>query len=430
MAEETYRSDSERISQESWSGSSSDESASLPISPEILSRKVDNSQLAGSKKCLAQPQSQATSSDGSGSPLALGAIRIHNASQSEQLDLDSCICVGGPHVGTAFPGFKVDVFVEQGWMQTDVIQNQHHSQHYSVRISVVSENAGRSLGGSSMMESRKLLKHIMSYMDKSKSAWEGDWNFDSPFESYLTCPEQESLFYLFNTLPSPSPSAERIVDIYARRAVEDILDNSVAGLQTTLYPYQQRSAAMMIQRETCPQRRPDPRKPCFHGPTGQAFYYDKEEGTLLLQPSLYEEPRGGILAETMGYGKTLICLAVILASRGHYSHVPEDRLKIAKKGREKVASLADMAVAKIVDDAVPWKAELYDLAVRGYHYDRCVELLRFSFKEYTEKLLTPQTPNRSGKRRAEKAVRLCSTNLIIVPPNLLVQWQHEIKKHT
>jgi SNF2 family DNA or RNA helicase len=409
---------------------SSDADASMPTSPERPDGKEDDSQTPGSARPLINHAGQEASVRRSKNHVALGAIRVRDEADSDVLKLDSCICIAGPHSGTPIPCSKLDDLVQRGWVLTDVVENARHARHHSIRLSVITENIERTQRRRYLMECRKLLKHVLAYVDKSKQAWEGDWGFDTPFESYLVCPQQESLFYLFNTLPSPSPAVKGVTDVHSRRGMEDILDNSVAGLQTSLYSYQQRSAAVMIQRETSPKKAPDPRKPCFYGPTGQSFHYDKEEGILLLAPSLYEEPRGGILAETMGYGKTLICLAVILATKGHYSRVPEDRVEVPKPARPSVASLAEMAAARIIDDCVPWKAEFHDLARRGYHHDRCVDILRSSFKKYTERLLTPQTPNRNGKRRTEKGVRLCSTTLIIVPPNLLVQWQHEIEKHT
>lgn len=422
--------DAEGTPLESSSVSSYDGSASLPTSPETIDQMVSELQATCYPDASAHLSDRPLVTKESTTSLALGAIRVSQGLGSDVLDLNSCLCVGGPHVGTQFPGTKIDALIEQGWIETDVVENQRHAGHYSIRILVNAENMRQYIRKSSLIECRKLLKHVLTYVDKSKHAWLGDCSPDAPFESHMVCPEQESLFYLFNTLPSPSPSAEKIVDVHAGRAVEDVLDNSVAGLQTLLYPYQQRSAAMMIQRETSPKRSPDPRKPCFYGPTGQSFYYDKEEGILLVQPPSYDEPRGGILAETMGYGKTLICLAIILATKGHYPRVPDDRVETPRTARREVASLVEMAVARIIDNNVPWKAEFHDLAKRGYHHDRCVDTLRSSFKEYTERLLTPQTPNRNGKRRTEKSVRLCSTNLIIVPPNLLIQWQQEIEKHT
>lgn len=425
-----HLSESERSPWDSCSMFSGNASASTPTSPEIADGKENDTHYSCPQYLSSQNTGQTHFAYDPAKGLTLGVIRVHNVLQSNPVDLANCVCIAGPHAGTAFPAFSINVLVERGWMRIEVIENQRHTAHYSVRISFVPEIFDHHARKSFLLECRKHLKHVIAYVDKSKSVWDGDWSLDTPFESYIVCPEQESLFYLFNTLSSPSPMPESIVDSYARQAVEDILDNSVAGLKTKLYPYQKRSAAVIVQRETTPKRSLDPRKTCFRGPTGQSFYYDKEEGTLLLRPVLYEEPRGGILAETMGYGKTLICLAVILASRGHYSRVPGDRIEIPMRARKTVASLAEMAVARIIDHGIPWKADFHDLATKGYYHDRCLEMLRSSFKEYTERLLTPQTPNRNGKRRTEKAVRLCSSTLIIVPPNLFIQWQQEITKHT
>lgn len=430
ISSSVLESDSELSLTNSCSISGSDGTASMPTSPENADQMVGDMRSTCSQNPAAHPSSRVASTDDFMGLLALGAIRVHNTSGSEVLNIHSCVCVAEPHAGTTPPWFEINTLVVRGWMQTDVVENERHARYYTVRVFVNAENIARDNRKSPSTESRKLLKQIFAYLDKSKSAWDGHWTLDAPFESYLVCPEQESLFYLFNTLPAPSPSTKDTSDAYARRAMEDILDNSVAGLRTTMYSYQQRSAAMMIQRETKPKRSPDPRKRCFLGPTGQSFYYDGHEGVLLLQPSLYEEPRGGILAETMGYGKTLICLAVVLASKGHYAQVPHNRTKIPRAVGPKVASLTEMACAKVIEDTVPWKAELYDLTAKGYHHGRCIEMLRSSYKEYTERLLTPRTPNRSGKRRSEKTVRLSSTTLIVVPSNLLVQWQQEVEKHT
>ena len=430
MSSSGDQSGSEYSSPDSCSAFNSDGSASIPTSLESIVPKVGNSQLTCSSNTSARSPNCEASTGDLNNLLNLGAIRVRQDPQLGGLNLENCICVGGPHANTTFPWSKVDALVERGWMEIKVVENQRYAGYHSVQISVSAENMGRCSGKSYITESRKLLKHVLAYVDKSRLAWDGDWSLHDPFESYLTCSEQESLFYLFNTLPSPSPLAEGIADVHVRRSMEDVLDNSVAGLRTWLYSYQQRSAAMMIQRETSPKRSPDPRKSRFYGPTGQLFYYDKEEGILLLRAPLYEGPKGGILAETMGYGKTLICLAVILATKGHYSRMPADRSVIPRKARQKVASLSEMAVSKVIDDTIPWKAEFYDLAMRGYHHEVCLGMLRSSCKEYMERLLTPRTPNRNGKRRTEKPVRLCSTTLIIVPPNLLVQWQHEIEKHT
>lgn len=69
------------------------------------------------------------------------------------------------------------------------------------------------------------------------------------------------------------------------------------GLKTRLYPYQKRSAAEMVRRETEPLLRLDPRFEDMEGPTGRQFYYNIQTAIVLREKQEYEDARGGILAE-------------------------------------------------------------------------------------------------------------------------------------
>ena len=188
----------------------------------------------------------------------------------------------------------------------------------------------------------------------------------------------------------------------------------------------------MLQKEASPSKSLDPRKPQFRDLQGREFYFDGHEGVLLLHPHLYEEPQGGILAETMGYGKTLICIALILTTRGHYPKIPEGRLDtLVKKLNNRTPSLLELAAKTIKREGIPWKSQFARLDQDGYLFERCTEALSKYEAEFAEPIFHPTTPNRKGKIREDfRVLRLCSATLLIVPPNLLVQWQHEIEKHT
>ena len=104
---------------------------------------------------------------------------------------------------------------------------------------------------------------------------------------------------------------DKIKNRFSRRAVEDLLDpamfdpnddpqdQAILGLKSRLYPYQARSASLMIQRESTPGLRLDPRFDVRQSPTGEAFYYGARDGSFVKEPKFYEANRGGILAETM-----------------------------------------------------------------------------------------------------------------------------------
>ena len=142
------------------------------------------------------------------------------------------------------------------------------------------------------------LKGFMAKIDNSHEAWLGlsDAHPTQPAILGLDCAEDESLWYIFNTLKNPDPLLHEMRDPHARQAMEALLDDSadsVLGLKTKLFPYQRRSAATMVQREAQPAMVLDPRLQALHGPTGSEFYYDKMDGTFLKEKRLYSEACGG-----------------------------------------------------------------------------------------------------------------------------------------
>ncbi|KAJ9649307.1 hypothetical protein H2199_000082 [Coniosporium tulheliwenetii] len=217
------------------------------------------------------------------------------------------------------------------------------------------------------------------------------------FDRWATA-DKQSLFYMFNTLPSPSPQPERIRDKYSRLAVEELLDSAswVPGLKTALYPYQARSAALMVQRETAPELQLDPRLELRHAPDGQPFYYGARAGLFLKNPRYYEANKGGILAETMGLGKTLICLAVILATKGHFPHIPP-QYQQGTTTREAMT--------------------------------RCVSELEAAKARYSIPVRPPRSQRRRNSLPAPRQITMCSGTILVVPQNLVHQWKAEIRKH-
>ena len=362
--------------------------------------------------------------------LALGSIRLYKADEGSFLPANLWTMQGTPnHDDATFPSATVSHLIERGCLQTQLIE---HAFATTLRLYAMPEDVGKSRWSENLKaDYRRFIKQTLGYIDRSSLTWQGPWNRQSQMDTYYeSATDQESLFYIFNTLDSPKPSLDRVGDTYSQRSIADVLHDTVQGLRTRMYPYQQRSAAMMIQRETYPIMSSDPRSSLCHGPTGQAFYLDREEGEIRNDPYLYDEPKGGILAETMGYGKTLICLALILATKGHFPRVPDDQTEPLSEPRPKTASLLEMAARQTRRLAIPWKAEFHALASAGCHYEKCVRELGKFVKEYSEPILNASTPSRKGKCRLERIVKLCSTTLVIVPPNLLVQWRYEISKHT
>ena len=366
--------------------------------------------------------------------ISLGTIRLYKAEENRLLPSNLWTMRGAHKNDMTFPHSTISTMVGRGCLETELVGSTESSADVHLRVYALPEDAGLSVhrwSDSFRSEFRRFIRKLLDYVDISPSIWEGQYEDSSLVNTYIgRATDRESLFYIFNTLDSPRPAQERINDVHSQQSIADISQGNVQGLQTSLYYYQRRSAAVMIQRETSPIMSLDPRLRKCRGPTGQEFYLDTEDGVLRRDPYLYEEPRGGILAETMGYGKTLICLALILATRGHYPALPDSQLESQSEPCHETASLLEMAARQAVQKCVPWKAEFHALRKEGYDLERCTEELGKYAKEYNEPILTSSTAHRKGKRHFEKAITLSSGSLVIVPQNLLVQWQSEISKHT
>jgi hypothetical protein len=286
---------------------------------------------------------------------------------------------------------------------------------------------------------RKARYQLLCQLDFSRDTWEGEavlspsptptYN-DDDGDSDSDTDKDQTLLQMFNTIPSPKPRPERIQDHYAQDAAHELLGDEVVGLRTELYPYQRRSAAVMLERESQPYRVLDPRLVKAIDQHGQPWYYDRVNGFGLLEPRHYDGVNGGILAEEMGAGKTLICLALILATKHQTSQIPE----IYRGGQEvrpKVGSLADMAAANITRNALPWKPWFGANGHYEFDYQNCREYLRRNPGHY----YIPRPEGRKHTRRPvapspARKVYLSYATLVIVPGNLVQQWKQELAKHT
>ncbi|KAJ6008188.1 hypothetical protein N7540_012164 [Penicillium herquei] len=339
--------------------------------------------------------------------------------------------------------------ISEGYLKTEItllsannwIRAHTKETSPNVRIYIKTSMTDRRNSQRSITKLRNALKTIMSRLDSSLEAWAGTRTAVRREPNVTNGAEDESLWYIFNTLKDPDPDPEIMEDIWSRDAMDELLsgdDLSYYGLKTRLYPYQCRSAAMMIQRESQPARMLDPRLQAWQTPTGVEYYYDKEDGCITRDKVMYSEACGGILAETMGCGKTLITLAVIWATHGNFPKIPIEYLSSPDRPnpipvREKVGSLMDMAAAAVGRHSQPWKHFFSEKKRHGKFYERCIKACESNSGSYE----IPQHQTRyqgrhsvSFPRPPPKHIRLCSGTLIIVPNNLVDHWQREIANHT
>lgn len=132
----------------------------------------------------------------------------------------------------------------------------------------------------------------------------------------------------------------------------------------------------------------------------------------------------------MGFGKTLICLALILATRGHFPRIPSDYLEDLPPVRRKTGTLADMAAATAGRFSVPWKRHFEQMETLGTHFEKFLAKCEQNRGSYT--IRDAPRLNRGTTNSQVKAarIRLCSGTLVVVPSNLVDHWLHETEKHT
>jgi len=337
---------------------------------------------------------------------------------------------------------SVEALLRATWIRVTCAISLDSPQTEIWRVYVLPHDVSRASVGREASHLRAALDLLLPNLNVASVAWHGQCQDRVRHARHYRPEEQvnprfdlwadglgDSLFYLFNTLPSPDPSPHLIENHYLRNSVNKLLNpgKPVWGLKTELYPFQRRSAALMIQREVAPQMIPDPRLDQRESPTGQIYYYCARDRQFLRETRYYDTVRGGILAESMGHGKTLICLAVILTTKGQIPQVPPQHVDAQLLLREKVGTLMDMAAAATVRYQAPWGAELEKL--KDIAHTECIHTIERNLPFY--KILSdPIRSNRSTviPRPAQK-VYLFRGTLIVVPPNLVKQWQTELEKH-
>lgn len=220
--------------------------------------------------------------------------------------------------------------------------------------------------------------------------------------------------------------------------VASVLDGRIRGIKSKLFRYQKESVAAMLQYE-----REEPRSipvPHYVQFTGGA-YYDLLTDQIFYHLDHIRLPRGGILAENMGLGKTLICLAVVCATKHQQTVRPREEEMVTGDldeekaiGDGKVTNLTQLCLDQIKNKSLPWKYYGDDLPVhiRDKLHDNpggfSISLLGNSYDQYSQIRL------RQSSRLPENDVRrnlwLSSLTLVVVPDNLFHQWGNEVFKHT
>jgi len=145
--------------------------------------------------------------------------------------------------------------IDAGWIRARKRRSALNYAYIIYRIYILPGDVGLRYVDRDNKKLLAALENLVAKVDISRETWAGNYTNGSEvkFDPWASR-DEGSLFYMFNKLPSPRPDASQVKEKYAREAVEDILDpnpnSGLIGLKTPLYPYQRRSAALMLQRES------------------------------------------------------------------------------------------------------------------------------------------------------------------------------------
>ncbi|OBA24290.1 hypothetical protein METBIDRAFT_35673 [Metschnikowia bicuspidata var. bicuspidata NRRL YB-4993] len=244
---------------------------------------------------------------------------------------------------------------------------------------------------------------------------------------------------LYSQIPlhkvSGLPSAEETICLLCQKSKSNTGD--VPGLSSTLYSFQLRSVCKMYEKESMTLRQCVPHFVEFTSPTGSRYFFNTLENTFNSNPELYVVPKGGILAENMGLGKTLICLALICLSKHEISSIPHDIiLEEPPKGTDigsfkmkPLKTLAEIALSSIAQNSLPWKYFAQDLPSAIVQKLKKLPGVFFVSREPVQSNLGLRVRNATALKPSILKLVLTSSTLVIVPENLLHQWNDETKKH-
>ncbi|OBZ69321.1 hypothetical protein A0H81_10948 [Grifola frondosa] len=302
---------------------------------------------------------------------------------------------------------------------------------------------------------RRYLKALLTRVVQEEAAWGGcarQASSSRPPKTFLDqSVDNRTLLEIYNDLPSPTATGESL---------------EVPALRSTLYPYQRRTVATMLARELNSGTIPNPLFIEIFGINGTVFFLQPATMEILREAPQMVPTRGGILCEELGTGKTVMMLALILATLDQLP-APEEsfiderpvmtplsfrhfrtgaslaaehqlargrRKSKREKDRESYRVSADFP--SLVEIILHYCRTMPDgLDLRGYQ-ERLEQRNLWSplMANVPYYLHYKEVPNdRRSQRHQEhpgpKTMYLSAATLVVVPDNLLTQWTNEINKH-
>ncbi|ODO11128.1 hypothetical protein I350_01731 [Cryptococcus amylolentus CBS 6273] len=270
----------------------------------------------------------------------------------------------------------------------------------------------------------------------------------------LTDEDNHNMQDIYASVPSPTDPdfepTESPVDQEIHRSLQNY--ENPEGVKAEMYLYQIRSVAKMLQMETQSKRLVDPLfTPLKEAGADRIYYVNMSNWDIQRHPGWYDLPRGGVLCEQMGTGKTLMCLSLIVATLHQSTQPPTTEIDITPTSTE------------IAERSYPFTAYSQLRSLTGFPTSR-TNFIFPSLVELCANVLSVHDPSsisspylpphltallkrnafycslpppqecvreakRNAMRRDVKKTYLAKGTLVVVPQILVAQWKGEIEKH-
>ncbi|KAF9261183.1 hypothetical protein L218DRAFT_980972, partial [Marasmius fiardii PR-910] len=321
-------------------------------------------------------------------------------------------------------------------------------------------------------KARLCMLDVLPQVQQHAGTWRGERSESARFLLDSTV-DRRTLSEIYTDLPSPTPRSESGNEVASRLLNFDD-DLGGLGFCSTLHRYQRRSVAAMIAHESESRKIRDPLYLPLLDMNGKTFFY--QPGTTEILESVSDvSSRGGVLCEELGTGKTIMILALVMSNINELSS-PESiagerppvltPLSLRRFYSEEISSLGGTVksthrnTASTSSTCPTFREILLDRFCRNppirtpntttasgrERYEK-----RRKIAEIVEELPSPyfkwrfanvpfyisdkdeltdsRISKRPGKHSAARMLLLTSATLIVVPANLISQWDREIHKH-
>ncbi|KIL67165.1 hypothetical protein M378DRAFT_191789 [Amanita muscaria Koide BX008] len=285
-----------------------------------------------------------------------------------------------------------------------------------------------------------------------------------------TAKDDRTLAEIYSELPSPKPFNPPRREEISSRLLHFSDDLKGLGMKSTLFQYQRQSVAALLQKEMDVSAIEDPLYVSIVDLNGNRFYLQPAKMEILCERPMVSPARGGILCEELGTGKTVMILTLVVATIReisspeeslhnempvmtpvafrHFPSVFETARRCLLPGKQPVIQSGEFPSLRELllhhrcaspDTSVPdlSTAEGVSRHRKQQHLQDRFELTKLA---EAQKANTPFYLHYGNNNDSSAAPRkttiqgprimyLTNATLVVVPVNLVSQWDREIIKH-